>query len=249
MPRKTISSEAVLVKSLLGLKFKKEKLLLSAIYHPSYRNEMKCPKLDDFDRLEFFGDSILNYVICRKLYKVFPDANEGLMSRLRSTLVSRKVLCRISRDVKLTKLIHVGRSLRNQKELGKSKIISDCFEALIAALYFDQGMDKTERFILKHMTPYFCEKRLLRLDPNPKSVLQELTLKQWQKLPKYKCDQTPDGIKTIIALDTRRKASALGKTRRESEEKAARLLITKIRKELAQRAKKRPSGKKLRKLR
>jgi len=236
-----------LAKRLLKISFRKPRLIQSAIYHPSYRNENPCPKLLDFDRLEFFGDSILNYVICRRLIQLFPEANEGMLSRIRSILVSRKILFRIALELHFLKLIKLGKSLQHQPTHMKSKILADSFESVLAAIYFDRGLKQTEQFILKHFRPYFNVRRLFQLDSNPKSTLQELCQKKWQRLPSYENHTTTQGMKTTVSLGRMRRATASGRTRQESEEKAARLLIRKIRQELLRGSKKRSSGKKLRK--
>ena len=231
----------------LKVSFKQKGRLEASITHPSFRNENAPTSLENFDRLEFFGDVVLNFVICRKLYEMYPEANEGLLSRLRSILVSRKILCRIAQDIHIARVLRVGKSLSQQEHFSKSKIMADTLEALFAALYFDQGFPKTEKIILKYFEPYLSIKRLFRLDPNPKSTLQELSQKEWQKLPLYSHEPATDGVKTFVQIHRNLKAHAVGKTRKDSEEKAARLLIRLIRQELLRRSKKKSSFKKLRK--
>ena len=228
----------------LKLKFKTPALLESALTHPSYRYEHNVKHLENFDRMEFFGDSILNFVICRKIYKLFPDADEGALSKLRSILVSKKILSRIAREIGLLPQIKIGRSLKDQKDFIRGKICTDAFESLIAAIYFDRGFDFAEKFILKHFKGYFDAKRLFRLDPNPKSTLQELVQNHWHKLPLYTSEQTEKGFKTLISVSPSRKASALAKNRKDSEEKAARLLLRKLRQEWVGRSNKKSSDKK-----
>lgn len=247
MKRSVPSDLAKQAKKTLKLSFKKTKLLKSALFHPSYRNENPEANLDDFDRMEFLGDSILNYVVCRKLYQQFPEANEGMLSRLRSILVSRKILFRISKEIRLLKVARLGKSLEAQPLFTKVKVFTDIFEALIAAIYFDKTFEAAEKFILKHFHSYFDAKKLFRLDPNPKSTLQELCQKTWQKLPIYSHQLTPKGVKTIVQISKTFKASAIARRRQDSEEKAARLLIRKIRQELFRRSKKVFSGRKVRK--
>ena len=234
------------IKKNLRLSFRNKKLLESALFHPSYLNENPCPGLKDFDRLEFFGDAILNYVVCQELFRLFPEAKEGLLSRLRSILVSRKILARVTKEIPLIPFIHLGKSLRSQPVFTKTKVFSDVFESFLAALYFDRGFEAAKKFILKHFRSYFDIRRLFRLDPNPKSTLQELSQKEWQKLPVYVHHMTPKGIQTTVMIGKMRKASAVARRRQDSEEKAARLLIQKIRQELVRRSKKASSGKKLR---
>lgn len=230
------------------MKFRKAKWLESALAHPSFRNENVGLKYShDFDRLEFFGDCVLNFVVCRKLFAKFPEADEGLLSRLRSILVSRKILSRIAREIKLTQHLKLGRGLEGQEDFLKAKIYADAFEAVIAAIYFDQGFDKTEKFLLKSFTGYFDIKKLFRLDPNPKSTLQELSQRHWQKLPQYQSEFHDGNFKTTVSLNRRKKGEASGRTRQEAEEKAARLLIRALRQDLLGRLKRTSSGKKLRK--
>lgn len=230
------------------LRFKNAKLLGAALHHPSYRNENTSQKFcDDFDRMEFFGDTVLNFVICRKLYKTFPQADEGLLSRLRSILVSRKILSRIAREIGFTKQLKLGRGLAEQDDFSKAKIYADGFEAYIAAHYFDQGLERTEKFLLKCFHGYFDIKKLFRLDPNPKSTLQELSQRHWQKLPTYESQPAEGGVFTVVSINRLKKAKALGRNRQESEENAARLLIRRLRQDLVGRLKRRSSGRKVRK--
>jgi len=83
----------------------------AALTHPSYRNENRFrEKLEDFDRLEFLGDSILNEVVCQKLFKTFPEADEGMMSKLRSILVSQRILSRVAKTLRIQKSSGSGKA-------------------------------------------------------------------------------------------------------------------------------------------
>lgn len=222
------------LRKVLGFQARALPTYRAALTHPSFRNEnYRITKdLEDFDRLEFLGDSILNEVICQKLFEKFPEADEGMLSKLRSILVSQKILSRIAQAIKLHQVLLISNSLRhNFKDFLKAKLLTDALEALFAAIYFDQGHDKVEAFILKHFKKYFDPKLLFRLDPNPKSTLQEMTLKKWQKLPEYTHAFSDKGVKTTVSAGGKRKASALHKIKRESEVLAARALIRKLRKE------------------
>ena len=216
----------------LGLAFSNPKLLEAALTHPSYRNENPPLHLADFDRLEFFGDSILNYVICCELIEAFPEANEGILSRFRSTLVSRKILARVAGEMGLGRFLKLGHGLAEDKGLQQSKILADALEALIAALYEDQGLPAARDFILKHFTAYVNPRRLLRLDPNPKSTLQELSQKKWKKVPEYSWKPVRQGIQVQVKVGRKYRVAVTGKNRRELEEKAARELLKKLRREL-----------------
>jgi len=214
---------------LLGLTFANSKLLEAALTHPSYRNEHPPVLLPDFDRLEFFGDAILNYVICCELMAVLPEANEGVLSRFRSTLVSRKILARAAREIKLGRHLKLGQGLRRERGADQDKILADAFEALIAAVYEDRGLAAARAFILKHLSPYLNPRRLLRLDPNPKSTLQELSQRIWRKIPEYSWRLTRRGIRVECRVGKKHRMAFTGKNRREMEEKTARELLRKLR--------------------
>jgi len=215
----------------LGIKIKKKGGYESALTHPSFRYENKVGPLDHFDRMEFLGDSILNEVICRKIYDLFLDADEGLLSRLRSTLVSRRILIKIARDLKLNKFMLLGRGFKKSSPAFlKAKVLADVFEALIAAIYFDRGKKTAENFILNHFADYFDIKKLFRLDPNPKSTLQEISQRHWKKLPQYDCLPTAKGVQVTAWIDGQKRAKAVARSRKEAEEKAARALVLKLRK-------------------
>lgn len=232
----------------LRVRFRKASLLEAALSHPSFRNEGPRVPLEDFDRLEFFGDSIINYVICLKLYKMLPEADEGELSKLRSILVSRKVLFRLTKSTGLIQFLRLGRSLIRQPEREKIKVYADAFEAFVGALYFDQGSKKTFDFISRVFQPFMDPQKLYRLDPNPKSTLQEIVLKKWKALPLYQLETLKDAkFKTVVTASGRLKAAAIGRSRQESEEKAAGLLVRKIRQFFLKSSKRASSRKKLRK--
>ena len=222
------------LRKILGFRVKTLPVYRAALTHPSFRNEnfLITKGLEDFDRLEFLGDSILNEVICQKLFEKFPEADEGMLSKLRSILVSQKILSRIAQALELQHVLLISKNLRqNFKDFLKAKLLTDALEALFAAIYFDHGHNKVEAFILKHFKKYFDPKLLFRLDPNPKSTLQEMTLKKWQKLPEYTHAFSDKGVKTTVSAGGKRKASALHKIKRESEVLASRALIQRLRKE------------------
>ncbi len=215
----------------LGLKIKKRWGYESALTHPSFRYENSVPGLDHFDRMEFLGDAILNEVICHKIYQTFGDADEGLLSRLRSTLVSRRILVKIARELKLNKWMRLGRSFRKSSpSFLKAKVLADVFEALVAAIYFDRGKKIASNFILAHFGEYFDIKKLFRLDPNPKSTLQEISQRHWKKLPQYDSSQVAKGIQVVVWIDGQKRARAVARSRKEAEERAARALVIKLRK-------------------
>ena len=235
MPKSTRTSPRVAKtenRRVLGFTFSNPKLLEAALTHPSYRNEHPHQRLADFDRLEFFGDAILNYVICCELVETFPEANEGILSRFRSTLVSKKILARVAQEIRLGRFLKVGRGLASDKGPQHSKILADSLEAFIAAVYEDRGLPQAKEFIVKYLGPYLNPRRLLKLDPNPKSTLQELAQKKWKKIPEYSWKAGRQGIRVEVRIGRKYRTLVTGKNRKELEEKAARGLLRKLRREL-----------------
>ncbi len=214
----------------LGTKFRKTELIRAALSHPSYRNEFpELSELPCFQRLEFLGDAILNYFIARRLYALFPKANEGQLSRLRSILVSRKMLARVAKTIRLGQFLKLGKIDREGAAFAQDKFLADSFEALIAAIYFDRGSRTTDQFLEKFFHPYLNEKKLFRLDPNPKSTLQELIQKDYHILPTYhSIGKHKNLFSAAVAIAEKLKTTGKGRTLREAEADAAGKLILKL---------------------
>lgn len=214
--------------SLFGIRFKNPGLLDAALTHPSSSSFPHEGRFLEFQRLEFFGDSILNFTICRKLFTEFPELNEGALSRLRSLLVSKKILLKIAREIKLKRCVKIGKDLPLRAISDKTKVLSDCLEAFIGALYLDRGMTQTEKFIGKIYAKLFDLKKLNRLGINPKNTLQEYAQKTTGELPHYKTIGAGKGFTSEVFLSKKETAKGEGTTKREAEEKAARALIKKL---------------------
>src|SRR3989338_5933578 len=171
---------------LIRIKFRNQDLLLSALTHQSslYGSDLP-PDKDSFQRLEFFGDAIVNRFIAERLYHLYPEANEGFLSRLRSILVSRRLLSKMARSIRLKSFLTLSREERAQPLLHREKLLADAFEALSASIYFDRGQKTSDQFLNRMFKPFLNQKRLLRIDPNPKSALQEYSQKAHASLPVY----------------------------------------------------------------
>ena len=178
----------------IGRPFRNKKSLLTALTHPSYPSQDAQQEVSqNFQRLEFLGDSILNLFIATRLYRLYPDANEGLLSRMRSILVSRKLLARIACTIRLKDALRMGDHERNPSHAAHEKIMADAFEALVAAVYFDRGLKAAEVFLDQCFKPHLDRRKLFRFDPNPKSSLQEFVQKKYGRLPVYRVKQHDDG--------------------------------------------------------
>jgi ribonuclease-3 len=228
MKRKRVKKLSI--EKTLGRTFRNKRLFLVALTHPSHPAvNQNAGSSEQFQRLEFLGDAILNFFIATELYARFPKANEGVLSRLRSILVSKKLLAKMARALRLA-AANPQINETNGSDSGNDKILSDIFEALIAAIYFDRGKGTAIRFLSKQFKPYFNQKKLIAFDPNPKSTLQEYAQKKSGILPVYR---TLFGKKSAlftayVTIKRRMKTKGLGRTKQEAEAQAAASLLKKL---------------------
>ncbi len=214
----------------ISVVFRKKNLLLAALAHPSYRNQSPKLLLEDFERMEFLGDSILSYVISRELYRLFPEANEGLLSQLRSGVVSKKLLCRVACALDIPRFILLGRSEQKLPKVEKTKIFADTVEALISAVFFDRRLAKTETFIHRHFGKFLRSPALKRMGISPKNLLQEWVQKKFRVLPEYRLEMNDGGFTALALVQNKGKARGEGRTKKEAEERAARRLLSVLKK-------------------
>lgn len=130
----------------LHFQIKDENLFLLALTHPSYNADANT-KHQDYERLEYMGDAVLDYVSADLIFKMHPEMDQGLMSKLRSYLVKSHTLANYARKYNLAKYIRVGHSIPIEQINKSDKILEDVFEALIGAIYLDQGIDEAYKHI------------------------------------------------------------------------------------------------------
>lgn len=128
-----------------GYFFKNPQLLQAAFTHTSYANEHKT---QSYERLEFLGDAIVDMLVGEYLYLNFPDMDEGVMSRVRASLVCEKTLSELGVKLGINDCMLLGNGAENSGERNRASILSDMFEAHIAALYLDAGIDNTRDYLL-----------------------------------------------------------------------------------------------------
>ena len=129
----------------IGYFFKNPDLLQTAFTHTSYANENNT---ESYERLEFLGDAIVDFLVGEYLFLNYPAMDEGVMSRVRANLVCEKALSELGRKIGLEKYMLLGHGAELAGERKRPSIISDMFEALIAAMYLDTGLDNTREYLL-----------------------------------------------------------------------------------------------------
>ena len=152
--------------------FKNKELLKNALAHSSYANEKKG-KLSSNERLEFLGDSVLSIIVSDYIYKNFPNLPEGQLTRLRASLVCEKTLCSFSKMLEVGDFILLGKGERANGGAERPSILADAFEAILAAIYLDGGMEPAKKHVLR-----FVQKELSHLEhenfKDYKTELQEI---------------------------------------------------------------------------
>ena len=208
----------------INIKFKKTNLLVKSLTHKSYDS------YNNNEKLEFLGDRVLGLVISKKLLETYPDDKEGVLDKKLASLVNKKKCLDVAKTLDLGKFILVGNSKKRIIKI-ENKIVSDCCEALIGAIYLDQGFETVENFILRNWKINLKSNLITLVDS--KTKLQEYSLKKFKVLPIYKLlDISGPKHKPIFKISVRIKNSKIvtsnGNSKKEAQQKAATLLLKNI---------------------
>ena len=170
----------------LGFSFRNPSLLRQALVHLSYCNENDLDQSESYERLEFLGDAVLELSVSTELYLRFPNADEGELTKTRSSIVRRETLAQIARRIDLGSYLFVGKGIESSSDRQLESVLAAAFEALVAAVYIDQGNEFTRALILRLIEPELTQAEQMEGPPeNPKSQLQELIQGQGLKTPTY----------------------------------------------------------------
>lgn len=210
----------------LKYKFKDENLLKEALTHSSYANEHKGNNIKCNERLEFLGDSVLSIVVSDYIYKNCPELPEGDLTKLRASLVCEESLYKFAKKINLGSYLILSRGEHHNKGAERPSILSDAFEALIAAIYLDGGRESAADFILKFVIP---EVKNYKKHPakDYKTKLQEIIQKNPGEILKYVLvkESGPDHEKHFIVevhLNSNVIGKGGGKSKKQAEQQAAR---------------------------
>jgi ribonuclease-3 len=169
----------------LGVSFRNLSLLEQALVHTSYINENPNLTLTSNERLEFLGDAVLSLIIAEKLYWGFPQFGEGKMTKLRAVLVRKETLARMARVVGLGDYLYFGKGEGSSGGKSKPSNLAGAMEAVIAAIFLDQGLAATREFILRLFNEELLGVLTRGTDTDYKTQLQELTQARQQPPPIY----------------------------------------------------------------
>jgi len=205
----------------LKIKFNDLKILTKSLTHKSYH-----PKNNN-EKIEFLGDRVLGLIIAKKLLEIYPEEREGILDKKFASLVNKKKCLEIAKKIELEKYILVFNP-KNKKIIIEDKVIADCLEALIGAIYLDKGLNFTEKFILNLWHDHITASVVTLIDA--KTKLQEYSLKVFKVLPVYKLISNTGPrhkplFKIAVKLRDTKFFTAEGASKKDAEQNAASLCM------------------------
>ena len=208
----------------IKIDFKNEKILLQAITHKSF------DPFNNYENLEFLGDRVLGLVVSKKLYELYPNEKVGSLDKKLASLVNKNKCLEIGNSLNLDEFVITGNS-KTSKNIVENKIISDCCEALIGAIYLDRGFEVSKSFILKLWNNLINKAETTFIDA--KTRLQEYSLKTFKTLPIYKLvsntgPRHKPNFKVGVKLKNSKYIYAVGSSKKNAEQSAASELLKKI---------------------
>jgi len=206
---------------ILDYRFREEAILIEALTHASCADH----RVNSNERLEFLGDAILGFLVCEYLYENFPNLLEGDLTKIKSTVVSRRVCARVSEQLDLCTLLSLGKGMTTRPEI-PSSVAAAVFESVIGAIYLDGGLDAARGFVMSYLPPIIEEAADSAHYRNFKSLLQQFAQKHLPVNPSYVVldEKGPDHAKAFevcVELDGRRFESAWARSKKEAEQQAA----------------------------
>jgi len=206
----------------INIKFKDQELLKKSLIHKSYDS------INNNEKLEFLGDRVLGLVLSKTLLKIYPEEKEGVIDKKFANLVNKKTCLLIARKIELKKYIITGNSYKGLSR-SDGKIIGDGLEALLGAIYLDQGITVVEKFILNFWNDFLDESSITKIDA--KTQLQEYSLKKYKILPVYKINKQTGPqhnpiFKVEVQIKNSKKYFATGTSKKDAQQNAAQKLLT-----------------------
>ena len=208
----------------INLRFKNKDLIKKGLTHKSYNS------INNNEKIEFLGDRVLGLVISEKLLEIFPNEKEGTLDKKFASLVNKNKCFQIAKVINLENFILTSNNNKKNIKIA-DKIISDSLEALIGALFIDQGLNAVKKFILSLWKDHIDASSITFVDA--KTQLQEYSLKKYKKLPIYRLLENSGPrhkpiIKVSVKLETTKFIEAKGSSKKDAEQKAAKLLLKSI---------------------
>ena len=203
----------------LKLKFIDPKILIKSLTHKSHDSK------NNNEKIEFLGDRVLGLVIAKKLLEIYPEEREGILDKKFASLVNKRKCLEIAKKIELEKYILIFNP-KNKKIVIENKIVADCLEALIGAIYLDKGLNFAEKFVLNLWSEHIRASVVTQIDA--KTKLQEYSLKIFKVLPIYKLISNTGPrhkplFKVAVKLKDTKFFIAEGVSKKDAEQNAASL--------------------------
>jgi ribonuclease III len=219
----------------LKVTFRRPELLETALTHPSFSFEAEggaVPEHAVYERLEFLGDSVLGFIVTEKLYRMLPDYDEGGLAKLRSALVSGKMLATLAEGLGLGSMLYVGKGAELTGARSSPSILADVMEAIVGAMYLDRGMARTRDFVLGLYGDKLDPLTVAGVYEDYKSVLQERVMALYGLVPHYSIvgEDGPSHAKTFqaqVSLGGRVWGEGRGPSKKAAEQQAAFVALAK----------------------
>lgn len=210
-----------------GIEIKNLNLLETALTHPTYSYENNLT--ENNQRLEFLGDTVLSLIIVDYLYAMYPNKQEGELSKIKSVVVSGETLAQGARKFKLYDYLLIGKGEEKVGGRYRDSVLADAFEALLAAIYLDLGFEKVKEFVFQILKD-IIEEIVTKGVKDYKTILQELLQKDYKKSVDYKvlAEKGPDHDKVFtvgLIWEEQVIAIGLGKSKKEAERQGAKIAI------------------------
>ncbi|HRN69876.1 MAG TPA: ribonuclease III [Candidatus Woesebacteria bacterium] len=218
----------------INIEFKNKTLLKNVFIHRSYLNEHKELGLPSNEKLEFLGDSVLSLATSIYLYQNYTHLAEGDYTDIKASIVRTESLAEVAKNLELGTYLFLSKGEEKGEGRDKTNILADCFEALIAAIFIDQGFDTAYKFITNYLfkdkLKYIVENKLYM---SPKSRLQELTQATYKNLPQYILSNStgPEHKKEFnveVLINGKKVAEGQGMSKKHAEENAAQNALEKF---------------------
>jgi len=201
----------------LKLKLADPNILIKSLTHKSYDSK------NNNEKIEFLGDRVLGLIIAKKLLEIYPEEKEGILDKKFASLVNKRKCLEIAKKIELEKYILIFNQ-KKKKIIIEDKIVADCLEALIGAIYLDKGLNFTEKFVLNLWSEDIRASVVTQIDA--KTKLQEYSLKIFKVLPIYKLISNTGPrhkplFKVAVKLKDTKFFTAEGESKKDAEQKAA----------------------------
>lgn len=217
----------------IGVRFNNLDLLKEALTHRSYLNERPNWPVPHNERLEYLGDAVLELVVSEKLFRRYPDFPEGQLTVVRAALVNYQILGKVAADIGLNEFMLMSKGERGDNPRAKEVILANAFEALVGAIYLDQGIGPVSKFVDEFLMDKAEDIVSTKSYKDPKSALQELIQEKLRETPTYEvlAEQGPAHERTFtvgVKFGGQVVAKGIGNSKQEAELEAAKKALVEI---------------------